>query len=106
MSDALFDFESTDESQTGPVPQRDIPIKDHQVQQIREGLDAARIMDQDERKRTIQGYITRQVPSLRDLHAHEAHAIIQRLKQLQTAGPTKTGSTWDQREEDTWIDKL
>ncbi|MDJ0318380.1 hypothetical protein [Arthrobacter antibioticus] len=106
MSDALFDFGSTDEPQTGPVHQRDIPVKDHQVQQIREGLDAAEVMDQDERQRTIQSYVARQVSSLRDLHAHEAHAIIQRLKQLRTAGPTKTGSVWDQRDEDTWIDKL
>ncbi|NVM96162.1 hypothetical protein [Arthrobacter wenxiniae] len=106
MSDALFDFDSPDELQPAPAPQRDIPIKDHQVQQIREGLDAAGIIGLEERQNTIQRYISRQVPSLSDLHAHEAHAIIQRLKQLQSATPTKTGSAWDQREEDTWIDKL
>lgn len=106
MSDALFDFGSTEEPQFAPAPQRDIPIKDHQVQQIREGLDAAGIIGQEERQNTIQSFISRQVPSLRDLHAHEAHTIIQRLKQLQSATPAKTGSAWDQREEDTWIDKL
>lgn len=106
MSDALFDFGSPEEAQPASAPQRDIPIKDHQVQQIREGLDAAGIIGQDLRQNTIQSYISRQVPSLRDLHAHEAHVIIQRLKQLQSATPAKTGSAWDQREEDTWIDKL
>ena len=106
MSDALFDFGSPEEAQPAPPSQRDIPIKDYQVQQIREGLDAAEIIGQEERQNTIQSYISRQVQSLRDLHAHEAHAIIQRLKQLQNATPAKAGSAWDQREEDTWIDKL
>lgn len=106
MSDALFDFGSPEDPQPAPIPQPDIPIKDHQVQQIRTGLDTAGIIDQDERQRTIQSYISRQVPSLRDLRAQEAHAIIQRLKHLQNAPPSKTGSAWDQREEDTWIDKL
>lgn len=106
MSDALFNFGSPEEPLPAPAPQQDIPIKDHQVQQIREGLDAAGIIDQDERQSTIQSYVSRQVASLRDFHAHEAHVIIQRLKQLQSATPAKTGSAWDQREEDTWIDKL
>lgn len=106
MSDALFDFGSPEETQQTTAPQQEIPIKDHQVQQIRQGLDAAGIIDQDERQSTIQSYVSRRVASLRDLHAHEAHVIIQRLKQLQNATPAKTGSAWDQREEDTWIDKL
>lgn len=106
MSDALFDFGSPEEALPAPAPQQDIPIKDHQVQQIRECLNAAGITDQNERQRTIQSFVARQVPSLRDLHAHEAHSIIQRLKQLQNSAPTKTGSAWDLREEDTWIDKL
>lgn len=106
MSDALFDFDSPDGLQSAPALQRDMPIKEHQVQQIREGLDTAGIIGQEVRQSTIQGYIARQIPSLRDLHAHEAHAIIQRLKQLKNATPAKIGSAWDQREEDTWIDKL
>lgn len=106
MSEALFDFESPNEPQAVAAQQRDIPVKDHQVQQIREGLYLAGIMEQDERQQTIQSYVARPVTSLRDLSAHEAHTIIQRLKQLQDAMPAKTGSAWDQREEDTWIDKL
>ncbi|MEV8181519.1 hypothetical protein [Specibacter sp. NPDC078692] len=106
MSDSLFDFDSPGDPKSEPVQQRDIPVKDHQVQQIRLALDAAGIVGQDERQSGIQAFVSRPVPSLRELHAQEAHTIIQRLKQLQNSTPTKTGSAWDQREEETWIDKL
>ena len=46
----------------------------------------------------------RHVASLRDLTSREAFAVAEKL--VDKNRTSATGSRWDQRDEDTWIDKL
>lgn len=106
MSDhefSLFDIPET-AAPTTPSVLPELPIRDEQVQEIRAAFDRAGIVEQDARKELIESVTLRQVASLRELRAVEARRIITRIDD--TVKPKATGSSWDTREEDTWIDKL
>lgn len=83
-----------------------IPIKSEQVQAIRDAFEKAGVVSQDDRKALIESVVVREVASLRELNAVDARRILQRIEGLRSPKPTSTGSAWDNREEDTWIDKL
>lgn len=83
---------------------QELPIRPEQVQQIREAFDKAGVIQQEERKALINSVIIRDVASLRELHAVEVRRVIRALEQR--TKPKSTGSAWDDRGEDTWIDKL
>lgn len=87
------------------MPQDPLPVRSEQVAQIREEFERAGITGQDQRKEIVESVTFRSVASLRDLQAIEAHRILKVIKSMQTPKPAK-GSAWDNREEDTWIDKL
>lgn len=102
--DSLFDLEP-DVPLTQPPA--DLPIRDDQVVQIRTAFDGAGVKGQGERKLLIESVVFRDVKALRDLTAVEARRVIERLKSRTSApASTRTGSSWDTRDEDTWIDKL
>jgi hypothetical protein len=99
VNDALFDFGTNGQS-TEVSGLTQLPIRDDQVL-------AAGIESQNERQQIVQSTSIRPVSSLRELHAHEAHRVLQRIQQRINAKPSPEGSSaWDLREEDTWIDKL
>lgn len=83
-----------------------LPIKAEQVQAIRGAFAKAGVVSQDERKALIQSVVVREVASLRELNAAEAPRILQRIDGLARPKAATGGSAWDNREEDTWIDKL
>lgn len=106
MSDnhlSLFDVPETDTPHT-PSTLPDLPIRDGQVREIREAFEDAGIAGQGARKSLIESVVMRDVASLRELRAVEARRVIQRIND--TGKPKAQGSSWDTREEDTWIDKL
>ncbi|YCH09989.1 hypothetical protein ACTAQJ_10695 [Arthrobacter sp. alpha11c] len=106
MSEALFNFEASDEpaETTAPVERQ---IHDYQLAAIREAFDDAGIDGQDRRQEIVQSCVWRPVSALRQLKAAEAHRVLNRIKQIASAQPRPEGaSSWDLREEDTWIDKL
>lgn len=106
MSDnetSLFDLPDGTASKT-PAALPEIPIRPEQVQKIRAAFDRAGIVEQDARKTLIKSVVLREVASLRELRAVEARRIVKRIEA--SAKPKATGSSWDTREEDTWIDKL
>lgn len=106
MSEALFDFQpsAAPAESTGPS---ESPIRDHQVAAIREAFDAAGIESQDRRREIAQSCVVRPLAALRELTAAEAHRVLIRIKDVADAKPRPEGaSSWDLREEDTWIDKL
>ncbi|MGN7201148.1 hypothetical protein [Arthrobacter sp. SAFR-044] len=107
MSEQLFDF-GDDTSADAPVTEsKDFPIRDYQVAQIRDAFSHAGVMDQAERKSIIESCVFREVASVRDVRADEVRRILQRIDQrVRAAGRPAGGSAWDDREEDTWIDKL
>lgn len=106
MNDALFNFESI-EATDGGVSATELPIQDHQVAAIREAFAASRIDSQDRRKEIVQSCVVRSVGAFRELTAAEAHRVLKRIKEVAAAKLRPAGaSSWDLREEDTWIDKL
>lgn len=106
MNDALFNFESS-EAPAENEALADPPIQDHQVAAIREAFAAAGIDSPDRRKEISQSCVVRPVAALRELTAAEAHRVLKRIKEVAAAKPRPEGaSSWDLREEDTWIDKL
>jgi hypothetical protein len=106
VNDALFDFGTNGQS-TEVSGLTQLPIRDDQVLAIREAFASAGIESQNERQQIVQSTSIRPVSSLRELHAHEAHRVLQRIQQRINAKPSPEGSSaWDLREEDTWIDKL
>lgn len=106
MNDALFDFGTTQRS-TAVAGPTELPIRDDQILAIREAFASAGIESQEERQQIVRSTSIRPVGSLRELHAHEAHRVLQRIMQRTNAKPRTAGaSAWDLREEDTWIDKL
>lgn len=75
-----------------------------QIDLLRKGLDSRGIVDLVERQQLIEGVVGRPVESLKTLTYDEALSV---LKQFGESAPaTRSGSTWDERDEDTWIDRL
>lgn len=99
---SLFDVEAPGTS----TVQAPVPVRSEQVVQIREEFERAGITGQDQRKEIVESVTFRSVESLRDLQAVEAHRILKVIKGMQASKPDRKGSAWDNREEDTWIDKL
>lgn len=83
-----------------------LPIKKEQIQAIRDAFERAGVVSQDDRRALIESVVVREVASLRELKAVDARRILQRIEGLRSPKPASTGSAWDNREEDTWIDKL
>lgn len=80
------------------------PIATWQVDLLRKTLDARGLTEMTDRQQTIEQYAGRPVASLRELTSEEAINILAKLAEQRPAAGT--GSLWDQRDEDTWIDRL
>jgi hypothetical protein len=99
---ALFGLE-TETAIPEPVA---LPIRPEQVDRIRQAFSDAGIISQQERKALVGTVAVRDVPSLRDLTAVEGRRVLKRIKERKIESPKTGGSSWDMREEDTWIDRL
>jgi DNA polymerase-3 subunit epsilon len=102
MSDALFDFDEPDPSPSAS----ELPVREGQVVQIRREFERLGITGQEERQAVIESTVLRSVRSLSSLTALEARRILAILGKRMPGGQNVSGSSWDNREEDTWIDKL
>lgn len=106
VNEALFNLVPSEEP-AASTRISEPPIRDDQIAAIRESFAAAGIDSQDQRKEIAQSCVVRPLAALRELTAAEAHRVLKRIKQVAAAKPRPEGaSTWDLREEDTWIDKL
>lgn len=85
-------------------PPRVAPIADWQVELLRNALEARGLTSMAERRQVIESAAGRSVESLRSLTHDEGMQVLSRLGQ-QPSGRSAT-SQWDDREEDTWIDRL
>lgn len=99
----LFEIDGSAPSPNVLAP---LPIKPEQIQEIRDAFEKAGVASQDARRALIESVVLREVASLRELKAVEARRILQRINGLRSSNPATTGSAWDNREEDTWIDRL
>ncbi|MFJ5978406.1 hypothetical protein [Pseudarthrobacter oxydans] len=106
MYDEASSLFEIDEPASSPNVIAPIPIKTDQIQEIRDAFEEAGVLGQADRKALIESVVVREVSGLRELQAVEVRRILQRIRGLRGSKPTCTGSAWDNREEDTWIDKL
>ena len=109
--DALFDFGGTQSRPVEPLATQAAPIRDDQVAQIREAFASTGIDDMAARRDLIESCVQRPTESIRDLRTTDVRFILERLRTLaaarRSAGSSGTsGSMWDQRDGDTWIDRL
>lgn len=84
---------------------REAPIAEWQVTLLRQALDARSLTSMADRRKAIEDYAGRPVASLRELTGGEALRILARIGEER---PTERSgeSAWDQRDEDTWIDRI
>lgn len=101
MSETLFDFGDSSSMSASPLP-----VRDEQIAAIRGGFNDVGILTQQDRKTFVESVILEPAVSLRGLTAVQARQVIDRLKDRQAPKKSSTGSSWDDREEDTWIDRL
>ena len=98
----LFDLE--DEA---PSPAFEEPaITDLQIASIRQAFEEAGITSMEGRQQLIESCVVRPVAGLRELQARDVRRILKRISDQQHSRGPLTGSAWDNRDEDTWIDKL
>ncbi|MGY1621044.1 hypothetical protein ACI789_02460 [Geodermatophilus sp. SYSU D00965] len=81
------------------------PIADWLVDSLREALTARGLITMAERQQAIEAAAGRSVDSLRSPTRAEALRALSQLTPT-TASQTRSTSTWDDRDEDTWIDRL
>lgn len=105
--ESLFNFESANDESSVPALKQEVGAYDEQVAQIRVEFDRLGIFSQDARREAVEAACLRPVLSLRDMTAIEARRLLTRLKERKLeSGANGSGSAWDSRDEDTWIDKL
>ncbi len=83
----------------------DAPIADWLVDSLKEALTARGLASMAERQQAIEAVAGRPVDSLRSLTRAEALRALSQLTPT-TAPQARSTSTWDDRDEDTWIDRL
>lgn len=105
VSDDLSLFGDDEPTQPSPPSQTVNPIAGWQVDLLRKALDARGLEGMDDRQRAIEAAAGRAVESLRALTHDEALQVLTRLGPA-PASERPTTSQWDDREEDTWIDRL
>lgn len=105
MGDQLFSFGEDSASATHPLPV--IMMSEVQRATIRE-LFAQLGVGDAKSQFTIVGELTgTEIRSVNDMTATTAARLIDRLQsRIASAGQARTGNAWDDREEDTWIDRL
>jgi hypothetical protein len=102
---SLFGDDTSDESDL--VAETDASaLPDWQVEQLRSALDARGVRSMEDRQRLVGKLAGREVASLRELTWSEARTVSEALAADANANGRHQGSAWDQREEDTWIDRL
>lgn len=90
-----------------PAPAPEVGIADWQVAQVRRALDDTGLTDMSARQSLVEELAGRAVGSLGELRPSEARDLVAALQTRLTSGQVQNrGSSWDQRDEETWIDKL
>lgn len=104
MNDSTFDIFA--QPAKSPDQVEEIPIREEQVRQLRDAFAAAGINSMDERRAIIESCTVRAVTTIRDLLAKDVRFVLRRIEERSLPSKPTSGSAWDNREEDTWIDKL
>lgn len=103
VTEALFPLDTPPDPAPALTPP---PARDEQIAAIRLALDNAKLLEQTERQEFVQSVALRRVSHLRELTSIEARRVLDRLREKQARSSSSTGSAWDEREHETWIDRL
>lgn len=91
----------------GASPVIDAPlISPEQIASIRSAFDRAGIASMTERQEVIQSCLIRKISNIREMYSRKVRQVLARIEGWGRTTDRVTGSAWDNREEDTWIDKL
>jgi len=101
---SLFGDEEPAPTGLPPANHTPAPIADWQVDLLRKALDARALTAMEDRQRAVEEAVGHPVANLRALTGEEAMRVLNRLGARRAT--SADGSAWDQREEDTWIDRL
>ena len=101
---SLFGDDASTEEPTQLVL-TEAPIADWLVKDIRTALTSRGLTTMAKRQQAIEAIVERPVESLRLLTRAEALRVLSRLAPA-SAQQTRSTSSWDNRDEDTWIDRL
>ncbi|MEI2713919.1 MAG: hypothetical protein V9G04_11695 [Nocardioides sp.] len=104
MSDDLSLFGDDERPEPPAQASAPAPAADWQVDLLRKALNARGLTSMAERQQAIETAAGRAVESLRALTHDEALSVLNRLGPAPTK-PTAS-SSWDDRDEDTWLDRL
>ena len=105
MNDGLFDL---DQLRQAPSPQKPdpVPAQERQIDQIRTLFESAGIEQQEDRRSFVESVIGAPAAGLRSLSRFQALQVIDALSRRVSTPRGTEGSAWDDREEETWIDRL
>lgn len=81
-------------------------VTEWQVDLLRKALDSRGLTDQQARRALIEQHAGRPLTSLRDLTSEEALRVVTALGRSAGQAQPPSASAWDEREDDTWIDRL
>ncbi len=101
---SLFGGDASPEEPAEPVP-TEASIADWLVNDIRTALTTRGLTTMAERQEAIEAIVERPVESLRSLTRAEALRVLSSLASVTAQQPSRA-SAWDDRDEDTWIDRL
>jgi hypothetical protein len=100
---SLFDFDDQPQS-SGPTPEMITP---EQRTRVRDAFARLGVTEARAQFEIVYELTAQRVRSPDELQARHAQALVERLAdRLRTQNIQRTGNAWDDREDDTWIDKL
>jgi hypothetical protein len=100
---SLFDFDDHHEP-VSPTPEL---ITTEQRTRVRDAFARLGVTDAHAQFEIVYELTAQRVHSPAELQARHAQVLIERLAvRLRTQNIQRTGNAWDDREDDTWIDKL
>jgi len=107
-SDSLFDLSQPDVDERPTPPPAAAPMMSAaQRAKIRALFGELGVTTARDQFAVVKELTGTTIASVAELTAATAHRLSERLAaRVRDAGKTRTGNSWDDREEDTWIDRL
>lgn len=81
-------------------------IDQEQILQLEAAFQEAGVTDAGARRALVSTCVFRPYASLEDLLSKDVRPILKRIQSSTSRRTSVTGSAWDNREGDTWIDKM
>lgn len=100
---SLFDLE-LEEPQPSQIVEK--PISAEQIVQLKQAFEAHGFSDSAKQGEIVRSCVVRQFDSFEQLLSRDVRPILRLIEERATSRGPVSGSAWDNREEDTWIDKL